>query len=165
MRSTLVLWIVASMLGIVADCPAAARQREGQKAAVVSELAGRFPDLGPEMRAYMGYIAAEEAELKHLFDVGEVPPGDYRLSRDRLVVTREAALRVARARDDDVVPDLYILVESELTQVLPTGIEAIRGKQPGSKIDDNWMYHGKIRRGEVFYILERTGGIGRDTSN
>jgi hypothetical protein len=116
-------------------------------------------DLGPEMTAYMGFIASEEAELTALYQGGEVPPADYRVSLDRLVVTRQAALRIARDRNDDVVPDLYILRESELTQVLQNGIDALKGVKPGDRISADWVYHGKIRRGSVFYILERTGGI------
>jgi hypothetical protein len=115
------------------------------------------------MQAYMGFLDAEEAELKHLFDVGEVPPADYRLQNDRLIVTRVAALRVERPRGNDIVPDLYVLVGTELTQILPAGVDAVRGKRAGTRLDENWMYHGTIRRGEVFYILERVGGIGHES--
>ena len=160
--------MLVAVLGVVAvvpPCQADPAQREGQHSVAASEVSARYPDLGPEMQAYMGFIDAEEAELKHLFDVGEVPPTDYRLSRDRLVVTRDAALRVARSRKADAVPDLYILLESELTQVLPTGVAAVRGKRPGTKLDANWMYHGTIRHDEVFYVLERVGGIGHEDAN
>ena len=150
--------LVATSFATIAE----ARQQSDQQAVVAREPTSRYPDLGPEMQAYMGFIDAEEAELKHLYDVGEVPPADYRLQLDRLVVTREAALRVERSRANDVVPDLYILIESELTQILPAGVAAVRGKRAGVKLDDVWMYHGTIRRGETFYILERVGGLGHE---
>jgi hypothetical protein len=114
--------------------------------------------LGPEMTAYIGFIEAEQAELQHLFDEGEVPADEYRVAKDRLAATLEAALRVGRSRDEDVVPDLYVLRETELTQVLPTGTAALKGKRPGDHVDESWIFHGKIRKREVFYILERTGG-------
>jgi hypothetical protein len=152
--------LVLSLVVLTAGPAGAAAQREGQREVAARDPAVRYPDLGPEMQAYMGFLDAEEAELKHLFDVGEVPPSDFRLSRDRLLATREAALRVERPRGDDIVPDLYILVESELTQVLPEGAAALRGKRSGAKVDDNYTFHGTIRRGELFYVLERTGGIG-----
>ena len=164
MRATAVVLVIAGVLGTGAG-GAFARQKvaEGQEAAAA--VSSRFRNLGPEMLAYMGFIDGEEAELKHLFDVGEVPASDYRVSRDRLAVMREAALRIARTRDEDVVPDLYILRDSELTQVLPTGVAAVRGKRAGTMIDDVWMYHGTIRRGEVFHVLERTAALGRATTN
>lgn len=164
MRSSATLLVLLGMLGLFDAPRAVAHQRAGQRGVSDHASANRFSDLGPEMHAYMGFIDAEEAELQHLYDVGEVPEADYRVSKDRLVVMRDAALRVARTRDEDVVPDLYILRESELTQVLETGIDAIRGKRVGAKIGDDWIYHGKIRRGEVFYVLERVGGIARDKS-
>lgn len=114
--------------------------------------------LGPEMTAYIGFIEAEQSELQHLFEEGEVPADEYRVTRDRLAATLEAALRVGRSRDEDIVPDLYVLREAELTQVLPTGTVALRGKRAGDHVDESWIFHGKIRKREVFYILERTGG-------
>ena len=137
-------------LSLLAMCSAASAQRAQTATA---------RDLGPEMTAYMGFISNEEAELTALYKGGEVPVDDYRVSLDRLIVTRQAALRIARDRNDDVVPDLYILRESELTQVLPNGIDALKGLKPGDKISSDWLYHGKIRRASVFYVLERTGGI------
>lgn len=142
----------------------AAPQR-GADRRVADKGPDQYGDLGPEMTAYMGFIDAEEAELKHLFDVGEVPPPEYKVSRDRLLALREAALRVSAERGDDVVPDLYILRASELTQVLPEGLAAVKGKKTGSRIGDDWLYHGRIRKGEDFYILERIGGISRDPYN
>jgi hypothetical protein len=160
MRSIVVVLLAAGALAL----PAAARQQQARDQEQARTASSRFSSLGPEMVAYMGFIDGEEAELKHLYEVGEVPPDDYRVQRDRLAVMREAALRVARSRGDDVVPDLYILRDSELTQVLPTGVAAVRGKRAGAMIDDVWMYHGTIRRGEVFYVLERTLALGRATT-
>lgn len=121
-------------------------------------------ELGPEMQAYLGFIDTEEAELQHLFEEGEVPADDYKRSRDRLHATKAAALRVVGERGGDTVPDLYVLRASELTQVLSSGMAAIRGKRAGERIDEDWLYHGTIRRGDLFYVLERTTAIGRDTS-
>lgn len=98
-------------------------------------------DLGPEMTEFMTFLDAELAELTHLHDAGDVPPADFRVSRDRLAATREAALRIARARHEDRVPDLYVLVDKELTQILPAGAAAIReGKSAiGSATTSSFM--------------------------
>ena len=119
--------------------------------------------LGPEMNEFMTFLDAEVAELTHLFEVGEVPPADFRRSRDRLAATREAAIRIARTRDDDRVPDLYVLMDAELTQILPTGTAAIRGKKAGDRVGDDFIFHGRIRRSSTFNVLERIGNIRRAT--
>lgn len=117
--------------------------------------------LGPEMTEYMTFLDAELAELSHLHEVGEVSAKDFRLSRDRLDATREAAIRLARSRDEDRVPDLYLLVDRELTQILPAGVSAVRGKKVGDAVGDDFIFHGRIRRSVSFNILERTGNIRR----
>jgi len=117
--------------------------------------------LGPEMTEYMTFIEAEIAELTHLRDEGDVGAADYRISRDRLDVTREAAIRIARTRSEDRVPDLYVLVDSELTQILPAGAAALRGKKVGDIVGGEFIFHGRIRRQKTFNILERTGNIRR----
>jgi hypothetical protein len=109
----------------------------------------------------MTFLDAELAELTHLHDAGDVPPADFRISRDRLAATREAALRIARARHEDRVPDLYVLVDKELTQILPAGAAAIRGRKVGDRVGDDFIFHGRIRKSVSFNILERTGGIPR----
>lgn len=155
---------VVVLCALVSARPCDAKQKATHQSVAESESAASRSELGPEMKAYMGYIDAEEAELKHLFDVGEVTPADYQVSRARLDVMRQASLRVARSRGDDVVPELDILLESELKTILPQGIAALRGKRAGDMIGDDWRYHGTIRKVQTFYVLERTNRIGRDTS-
>src|SRR5262245_19902814 len=93
-RMTRLVRAILMVLVATSDATSAeARQQSDQQAVVAREPTSRYPDLGPEMQVYMSFIDSEEAELKHLYDVGEVPPADYRLQLDRLVVTREAALR------------------------------------------------------------------------
>ena len=138
--------------------PAAAAQRQAPE-----ESATATGDLGPEMTEFLTFLDAELAELLHLHEAGEVPAADFRMSRDRLSVTREAALRIARSRNDDHVPDLYVLADSELKQILPTGVAAIRGKKAGDRVDADFVFHGRIRRRVSFNILERTAGIKRAT--
>jgi hypothetical protein len=48
-----------------------------------------------------------------------------------------------------------------LTQILPEGIAAVKGKKAGTEIDSVWIFHGTSRRSDVFYVLERTDAIRR----
>jgi hypothetical protein len=117
--------------------------------------------LGPSLTAYMGFIDDEEAELRYHLDNDEISEAEYRVASARLAVTRAAALRIARDRKDDVVPELVVLQTEELTQVLPEGEAAVRNKRPGERLNDTWIYHGTSRRGVVFHVLERVKKIGR----
>jgi hypothetical protein len=140
--------LVLTMLGLL---PARAAQRGG----VSSE------ELGPEMTAYLGFIDNEEDELRALYEAGEVSARDFKQTQARLTATRLAATRIARARGDDIVPELHVLRADELTQVLPEGLAGLKGKKAGDRLNDDWLYHGIVRRGEVFYVLERTTRIDR----
>ena len=117
--------------------------------------------LGPEVTAYLGFIQNEEEELESLYTAGEVSKDDYTQTRNRLTATRIAALRVVRQRGEDLVPELHVLRASELTQVLPEGLPGLRGKKAGDRLNDDWLYHGTVRRGDVFYVLERTTKLDR----
>lgn len=152
-----ILFVLA--LGVAA--PVDALQRVASRRPATTAATPNYDDLGPELRGYMGFIDDEEAEVQHLFEEGEVSKEDYKETRDRLAATRMAVLRVARERAEDIVPELYVLRAGELTQVLPTGLSAIRGKRAGQQIDADWLYHGTIRHGDLFYVLERTSTIER----
>jgi hypothetical protein len=138
-------------LTILGSLPARAAQRD----------AVSYDDLGPEMTAYLGFIDNEEDELRALYEAGEVSARDFKQTQARLTATRLAAMRIARARGDDVVPELHVLRAEELTQVLAEGLPGLKGKKTGDRLNDDWLYHGIVRRGDVFYVLERTTRIDR----
>jgi len=158
MRSTVVAAICLIVMGFgVFAVPADAKvPRHASESG-----SGDETDLGPEITEYLTFLDAEVAELTHLYEVGEVPASDFHFSRNRLAVTRDATIRIAVRRKDDRVPDLYVLTDAELTQILPAGAAALRGKRTGDRVGEDFVYHGRIRRGAFFNVLERTGGIGR----
>jgi hypothetical protein len=125
----------------------------------------RRSDLGPAIQSYLEFLDSEAAELRYYLDGGEMPPAEYRVAKDRLDVTREFAVRLARQRADDLVPELLVLKASELTQVLPEGLAALKGKRAGATIDDVWTFHGSARKSELFYVLERTASIAKAPSS
>ena len=125
-----------------------------------SEAGPARGDLAPELAAFLGFIEDEEEELQFQLQNDEITPAEYRLSKARLGVTREAVLRIARGRKEGAVPELHVLLASELGQVLPEGLDALRGKKPGDRVSEVWRYHGSVSRGQTFYILERTETLG-----
>lgn len=160
MRAVRLIIIHLAVLAVFAGAaaPFEAAQRRGSEA-----LETETSSLGPAMTEYMTFLDAEVAELTHLHDVGDVSVIDFRLSRNRLDATRDAALRISRTRKEDRVPELYILMDSELTQLFPSGAAAIRGKKAGDVVGDDFIYQGRIRKGVSFNILERVGSIPRAT--
>jgi len=113
------------------------------------------------MISYLEFLDSEAEELRYYLDGGETTEADYRLGKDRLDILREYAIRIARKRGVDSVPDLYVVRTEDLTQVLPSGLPALKGKRSGDRIDDVWIFHGSVRKSAVFYVLERTDSIGR----
>jgi hypothetical protein len=141
------------LVGAIA--PAAARDRSGR---AQGENSAEF---GPEMIAYLEFLDSEAAELRYYLDGHEMAEGDYRIAKDKLDVTREFAVRIVRKRGVDAVPDLYVVRGDELTQIVPAGLAALKGKRPGTQLDDVWIFHGTSRKSDLFYVLERTDAIRR----
>jgi hypothetical protein len=144
--------VAASQAGPVAESPVVDRGR------AVDPRSGH--EVTPELAAYLGYIQDEEDELEYQLENDEINTTDYRISRNRLSVTRDAVLRIAKGRADAAVPELHVLLATEITQVLADGLDAVRGKRPGDRLNDMWIYHGTVARGQVFHVFERTGALG-----
>ena len=113
------------------------------------------------MVAYLEFLDSEAAELKYYLDGHEMQAADYRIAKDKLDIAREFAIRIVKKRAVDLVPELYVMRESELTQILPDGLAALKGKRAGAELDGVWIFHGTSRRSDLFYILERMDSIRR----
>jgi hypothetical protein len=136
-----------------------ARKRIGQSHPAANSA--KEPDFGPQMVAYLEFLDSEAAELKYYLDGNEMPAADYRIAKDKLDIAREFAIRIVKKRAVDDVPELYVMREGELTQILPDGLVALKGKRAGTELDGVWIFHGTSRRSELFYILERIDSIRR----
>jgi hypothetical protein len=96
-------------------------------------------------------VAEEDAELDYLYSVHEVDSSDYQLTKGRHFVLK----RYLQALPADIdVPELYVMTRSEMKNffhVLPNP-ERLRN---GVRIEEHWVYRGKMSRTHIFYIFER----------
>jgi hypothetical protein len=145
------------MLAIACGATAAVAGRPTHRTAQTNQTEG----LGPELISYLEFLDSEAAELRYYLDGHEIAESDYRLGKDRLDLLREYAVRIARKRALDTVPDLYVVQAEDLTSIVPAGLPALKGKRSGDRVGDVWIFHGSVKRSAMFYILERTDSIKR----
>lgn len=157
-RLILVLVGFALLAGasVAADAKGTSRGSTGRRSASPE----RVRDLPPEVEAFLGFIEDEEAELQYQLENDEITPAEYQVTKARLAITRDAVVRLARGRSEGAVPELHVLLATELTQVLAGGLEELKGKRAGEAVNESWRFHGTATRGQTFYILERTGPLG-----
>ena len=113
------------------------------------------PNYGPEVKSFLEYVRHEEVELEFQIKHNEISRKDYERSKNRLDVQRQAVLVLVKRTGEDYVPEYNVLAASEVGDILPNGIEDLKGRKPGDVIDGKWKYVGTALRAEKFYIFER----------
>jgi hypothetical protein len=97
-------------------------------------------------------LADEDAELDYLYSVHEVGTSDYLLTKGRHFVLRKYLLTLPGNIID--IPELYVVTRGELRNFFrnPPNPERLRN---GAKLEEHWIYRGKMTHTHVFYIFER----------
>ena len=117
--------------------------------------AAQSNEYGPEVKSFLDLMRHEEDELEYQIKHNEIPRGEYLRSKNRIAIHRQTVLNLVKESGADYVPELYVAAASELDQLIEDGSSLIKGIKPGDVIKEKWRYLGSVRRGEVFYILER----------
>jgi hypothetical protein len=113
---------------------------------------------GPEVSSFLDYLRQEEIELRFMVSHNEISRKEYARSMNRIAVWREAVLAYARKTGKDCVPEFHVVTTSEVEELIPDGMKALKGIRPGEVIAEKWRYVGRFVRGERFYIFERLAG-------
>src|SRR5258708_328852 len=94
----------------------------------------------------------EDAELDYLYSVHEVGLSDYVLTKGRHFVLKKYLLTLPNNIID--IPELYVVTRSELKNFFrnPPNPERLRN---GARLEQHWIYRGKMTHSHVFYIFER----------
>jgi len=127
----------------------------GQSQTVPSNNSDRF---GPEVTAFLELMHQEEVELDYQVKHAEISRKEYVRSRNRIAVHRQTVLNIARETGEDRVPELHVVVGTEVDQIVDGGTRALKGVKAGSIIEGKWRYLGSVLRGEAFYTFERITG-------
>jgi hypothetical protein len=110
---------------------------------------------GPRVKSFLELMQVEENELDYQIKHNEISRREYTRSRNRIAVTRQTVVNIARETGEDRVPELHVLVAAEIDQIVENGLSALKGVKAGAIIEGKLRYIGTVTRGEAFYVFER----------
>jgi len=110
---------------------------------------------GPEVKSFLEYIRHELVELNFQIAHNEISRKDFTRSKNRLEVQKQAVLTRVKRTGEDIVPEYTVMAADELADILPHGVDDLKGHKPGDNISSKWRYVGFAVLGEKFYIMER----------
>src|SRR5215467_11104912 len=97
---------------------------------------------GPEVKSFLEYIRHEQVELNFQIQHNEISRKDFIRSKNRLEVQKQAVLTRVKQTGEDIVPEYTVMVGDELSDILPNGLEDLKGHKPGDSINAKWRYMG-----------------------
>ena len=112
---------------------------------------------GPVITAYFTNIAEELNELEYQIQQQEISRNDYTRSKQRLLLQNQYVERHAIISGEDTIPDLQILTVDEVTTMLGVSETKSQSFRVGDVLAGKWQISGIEKRGERFFILERSG--------
>jgi hypothetical protein len=111
-------------------------------------------ELGPVVRAYLGYLRAEQEVVDDRVSRREINQAYYRRNSNRIKALREMALRLARQTNNDYLPELEAVARDEFGLLFqrPPKPEVLK---PGEVVQNTFRFLGAVRSTEVFYVFAR----------
>lgn len=125
------------------------------KANIVSEATEEEPEFGPVVQAYLAYLQDEQNVTDDTASRHEVSPAYYRRNTNRIRALRAFAINLARASQNDYLPELVAVARDELRTIFfqPPAPQDLRN---GEVYADTFRHLGTSSRGGViFYIFAR----------
>ena len=111
-------------------------------------------EFGPVVRAYLGYLRAEQEVVDDRASRREISPRYYRRNSNRIRALRRTAIRIARESRDDYLPELEAVTRDEFDNLFesppPQGSLYV-----GRVLNNAYRFLGTIRSGETFYVFAR----------
>lgn len=117
-------------------------------------VAAQQDDFGPVVRAYLGYLDAEQVVTDDRASRREVSAAYVRRNSNRIRALRLTALRIARETKNDYLPELYAVARDELGTIFETPPRP-ESFAVGEVLSNTFRYLGSQRTGEVFYVFAR----------
>ncbi|MER3428223.1 MAG: hypothetical protein C4334_08995 [Pyrinomonas sp.] len=111
-------------------------------------------EFGPVVRAYLGYLRAEEEVVDDRVSRREISPAYYRRNSNRIRALRRMVIEMARATGNDYVPELIAVASDEFHTIFEDPPKP-RSLVVGEVINDTYRFLGTSRAGETFYIFAR----------
>ncbi|MDT7542709.1 MAG: hypothetical protein QOE33_2613 [Acidobacteriota bacterium] len=111
-------------------------------------------EFGPVVRAYLGYLRAEQEVTDARESRREVSAAYVRRNSNRISALRREAIQIARATHNDYLPELYAVARDELGTLFESPPSPATF-HVGEVINNTFRYLGEVRTGEPFYLFAR----------
>jgi hypothetical protein len=111
-------------------------------------------EFGPVVRAYLGYLRAEQLVTDARESRREVSAAYVRRNSNRITALRREAIQIARTTHNDYLPELYAVTRDELGTLFehPPSPATFR---VGEVLNNTFRYLGQVRANEPFYVFAR----------
>jgi hypothetical protein len=111
-------------------------------------------EFGPVVRAYLGYLRAEQEVTDARESRREVSAAYVRRNSNRISALRRMAIQIARTTHNDYVPELYAVARDELGTLFETPPSPVTFRA-GEILNNTFRYLGTVRTNEPFYLFAR----------
>lgn len=111
-------------------------------------------EFGPVVRAYLGYLKAEQEVTDARESRREVSAAYVRRNSNRISALRRMTIQIARASHNDYVPELYAVARDELGTLFETPPSPATFRV-GEVLNNTFRFLGTVRTNEPFYLFAR----------
>ncbi len=112
-------------------------------------------EFGPIVRAYLGYLRAQQEVVDDRVSRREVSPAYYRRNSNRIRALRQMAIRIARETNNDYLPELEAVTFDELNTLFET-LPRPEALHVGEVFDYTLRFLGTVGASrEKFYLFAR----------
>jgi hypothetical protein len=119
------------------------------------DISSADDEFGPVVRAYLGYLRAEQEVVDDRASRHEVSSSYYRRNSNRIKALRQMAIRLARETDNDYLPELEAVSGDELGQLFGSQPPQVGRLKAGEVLRNTFRFLGAVRAGETFYVFAR----------
>ena len=111
-------------------------------------------EFGPVVRAYLGYLKAEQEVTDARESRREVSAAYVRRNSNRISALRRMTIQIARSSHSDYVPELYAVARDELGTLFETPPSPATFRV-GEILNNTFRFLGTVRTNEPFYLFSR----------
>jgi hypothetical protein len=112
-------------------------------------------EFGPVVRAYLGYLKAEQEVVDDRVSRREVSSHYYRRNSNRIKALRQMAIRLARQTHNDYLPELEAVAGDEMRLLFGSQPPQAAQLKAGEVLRNTFRFLGVVRAGETFYLFAR----------
>ncbi len=113
-------------------------------------------EFGPVVRAYLGYLRDQQEVVDDRVSRREIDRGYYTRNSNRIRALREMAVRIARASDNDFLPELEAVSLDEFDQLFAEPLPRPSDLRLGETLSYQFRFLGTVPvRRDRFYLFAR----------